>query len=483
MRFAATGSARARILAGALIAASLFVAACGGGDGDGTPTPTPTSTPAETGTPTPAPPDTAYRFVFREHGNAEDIFWRILPSDPSQREKVVTIAHREGHGIVASLSPDGRMMAYLSLPAEAVSEESSQAEAYVLDLKRGSTRLVTKGVDYTFRPLWSPDGQLLFLRRLAGPEILAADVSIVYTKIEREPLEGEPTPTPTKKPTPVPSGETPRPTPVPEDPIKTILKAKYSQVRSFIPIGWADDNRSLYFVQVNGGLQGATLVGAYFPATTESIAKEATPTPDPAATPTPTPDPAAPTPDPAAPTPPPTPTPTPNSKFVLQLTDAAASDFSLSGDLHKVAFASSGLVDGEFVSGVSIADLKSMAVTPIQEDGLPQGNRLGPVWHPDSNHITVGVLPFGGHAGGAVIVPLQLAQPQFLAEPVSGFDIPRLWSPDAAYLAVTNWSGPDLANTGDPSLDLVSPTGFRVRIAQGAGYATADAAIGWMAPS
>jgi hypothetical protein len=35
-------------------------------------------------------------------------------------------------------------------------------------------------------------------------------------------------------------------------------------VRSFIPNGWADDNRSLRFVQVNGGLQGATLVGAYF---------------------------------------------------------------------------------------------------------------------------------------------------------------------------------------------------------------------------
>jgi hypothetical protein len=149
--------------------------------------------------------------------------------------------------------------------------------------------------------------------------------------------------------------------------------------------------------------------------------------------------------------------------------------------MHKIAFASSGLVDGEFVNGVFIADLKGMAVTAIQEDGLPEGDRLGPVWHPDNGHITVGVLPFGGHAGGAVIVPLQLAQPQYLAEPVSGFDVPRLWSPDATYLAVTNWSGPDLANTGDPSLDLVSPTGFRVRIAQGPGYATADAAVGWIA--
>ncbi len=475
MRFAAAVTPRIRILAAALIAGSLLLAACGG-DGGETPTPTATPTPADTGTPTPVPPDTPYRFVFREYGNTEDIFWRVLPADPSQREKLATIQHREGHGIIASLSPDGRMMAYLSLPEAAISEQSSQADVYVLDLKKGSTRLITGGVDYTFRPLWSPDGQLLFLRRLAGPEILAADVSIIYTKIEREPLEGEPTPTPTRKPTPVPSDQTPQPTPVPEDPIKTILKSKYSQVLSFIPIGWADDNRSLYFVQVEGGLQGATLVGAYFPATTESIAKEATPTPDPAATPTPTPD-------PAAPTAPPTPTPTPNSKFIVQLSEEPASDFSLSGDMHKVAFSSSSLVDGEFVNRVFVADLIAGTVTPIQEDGLPAGDRVGPVWHPGNAHITVGVLPFGGHAGGAVIVPLQLAQPQYLPEPVSGFDVPRAWSPDAAYLAVTNWSGPDLANTGDSSLDLVAPLGYRVRIAQGPGYATADAAVGWFVPS
>ncbi len=464
---------RVRILAALLIALSAL-AACGGGDDAETPTPSPSPSP-EPGTtsPTPAPAETGYRFVYREYGAKEDIIWRVVPWDPAQRERLVGIPHREGYGVVASISPDGRMLAYLSLPDDAESETSSQAEAYVFDLKKGSNRLVAGGFDYTFRPLWSPDGQLLFLRRLAGPEILSADVSIVYTKIEREPLEGEPTPTPTKKPTPVPEGQTPAPTPVPEDPIKTILKAKYSQVLSFIPIGWADDNRSLYFVQVTGGLQGATLVGKYAPATLETITKEATPTPDPAATSMPTPDPNA----------SPTPSPTPNSKLVIELTNQPASDFTLSADTHKVAFSASGLVEGEFVNQVFIADLVASTVAPIQADGLPEGDRLGPVWHPDSSRITVGVLPFAGHTGSAVIVPLQLAQPQYLAEPASGYDIPRAWAPDATYLAVTNWSGEDLANPGDPSLDLVAPTGQRIRIAQGPGYATADAIVGWFVPS
>ncbi len=457
----------------ALLVLSCAVAACGGGDDAETPTPSPSASPEpETPTPTPAPPETVYRFVYREYGAKEDVIWRIVPWDQAQRERLAAIRHREGYGVVASISPDGRMLAYLSLPEGAESETSSQAEAYVLDLKKSTTRLIASGIDYTFRPLWSQDGQLLFMRRLAGPEILSADVSIIYTRIEREPLEGEPTPTPTPKPTPVPLDQTPAPTLVPEDPIKTILKAKYSQVLSFIPIGWADDNRSLYFVQVTGGLQGVTLVGKYAPATLETITKEATPTPDAAATPGPPPDPNA----------SPTPSPTPNSKLVIELTDQPGADFSLSADTHKVAFSASGIVEGEFVNQVFIADLIAGTVSPIQSDGLPEGDRLGPIWHPGDGYITLGVLPFGGHAGGAVIVPLQPAQPQYLTEPASGYDVPRAWAPDASYLVVTNWSGEDLANPGDASLDLVA-AGLRIRIAEGPGYATADAVVGWMVPS
>lgn len=462
-------------VAGAIVASLLLLGACGGG-GDGvTPTPSPTPTSFATRTPepspTPAPPETAYRLVYREYGETEDVIWRVVPGDPGQREKLASIPHRAGFGVVGALSPDGRMLAYLSLPEEALSETSSQAEAYVLDLKKGTTRLLAKGVDYTFRPLWSPDGVLLFMRRLAGPEILAADVSIIYTKVEREPLEGEPTPTPTPSPTPVPPEQTPGPAPIPEDPIKTILKAKYSQVQSFIPLGWADDNRSLYFVQVNGGLQGGTLVGAYAPATAESIVKEATPTPDPNAPPV--------EPDPNAP---PTPTPTPNSKFVVQLTEQTATDFGLSPDTHKVVFSAGGIEEGRIVNRAYIADLITGTVTPVAGDGLPPGDQLSPLWYPDSGHLTVGLLPSSGQRGAAGLLALPSGPTQYLPAPPSGFDLPRRWSPDGLYLAVTNWSGDSLANRGEPSLDVVTREGHRMRIATGAGYGGPEAVIGWVVP-
>jgi hypothetical protein len=134
------------------VPALLLLASCGGGDGDdATPSPTPpTPTPVKTiVTPTPPAPETPYRLVYREYGATEDIIWRVLAADPQQREKLTTIGHREGYGVVASISPDGRMLAYLSLPEDARSEDSSQAEAYVIDLKvANDTKLIASGVDY-----------------------------------------------------------------------------------------------------------------------------------------------------------------------------------------------------------------------------------------------------------------------------------------------------------------------------------------------
>ena len=141
-----------KIIRLAIVPALLLLASCGGGGGDdATPSPTPPTpapTPVDTAaTPTPAAPETPYRLVYREYGAKEDIIWRVVAADPQQREKLTTIGHREGYGVVASISPDGRMLAYLSLPEDARSEDSSQAEAYVIDLKiANNTKLVASGV-------------------------------------------------------------------------------------------------------------------------------------------------------------------------------------------------------------------------------------------------------------------------------------------------------------------------------------------------
>ena len=177
-----------------------------------TASPSPTPTPAPpTPTPSPAPPETAYHLVFREFGATEDVIWRALPADPSERVELARIPHGEGIGIKASLSPDGTKLAYLSLPATALSAQSSQAEAFVMDLETKENVKVADDVDLAFVPLWSPAGDLLYMRRLAGSEFLAADVIIVRAAV---PPFGETPPPPTPTPTLEPS-QTPLPTPPP----------------------------------------------------------------------------------------------------------------------------------------------------------------------------------------------------------------------------------------------------------------------------
>jgi len=472
------GGGLAAVLLAAAIAAAVLIGSSGGGSDTATPTPSPTpEEPTEAPTPSPAPPATSFRLLYRESGATEDVIWRVSPADISQREQMVKLPHREGFPVLASVSPDGRMLAYLALPEAAQGAETSQAEAFVYDFARQESTKIAGGIDYQFKPLWSPDGQLLYLRRYAGFNILSSDVTIIYTRIVRLPAPGEPTTVPTKRPTPTPTlppGETATPTPAPVDPIKVALTAKYSQVQEFIPLGFDNEKGALIFVQVNGGLQGVTLLGSYSPATTEALAKaaeeaaKATPSP----TPTPVPDP------PPAPTT--TPTPTPQAKLLLQLTDQAAEDFGLSMDVRRIAFRASSLVEGRFVNRAYFGDVvPGGGVHPVPLDSLPPGDHAGPLWHPDGR-LAVAVLPSPGFVGVIALISLDGAPLSYLPAPEQGFDVPRSFSPDGVWLAVSRFSGESLVNPGDIALDLVAPSGHRLTLGEGEGFATADAIVGWV---
>jgi hypothetical protein len=45
-----------------------------------------------------------------------------------------------------------------------------------------------------------------------------------------------------------------------------------ARVLSFAPLGFADDGKSMFFIQIDGGTGGGTLVGIYSPATGEAYA-------------------------------------------------------------------------------------------------------------------------------------------------------------------------------------------------------------------
>src|SRR3990172_10657353 len=247
---------RATVLAACL---ALAVVVCGavawlampdGGGGEaGGPTPVRTIevlSPADaTITPTPPAPETSYRLVFQEFGATEDKIWRVSPQDPTNREQLATIQHRENWSVKPSLSPDSRFIAYISVPEGAI-DPGYQGELFMLDLKLQETTLVYRGVDQRFRPLWTEDSRLLYARRLFGMETYILQISV-----ERKPAPDEtatPSPSPSPSPTetpisgetlpPTPEGETPSPTPTatpPEDPVTTILQAHMGSVLTSKP--------------------------------------------------------------------------------------------------------------------------------------------------------------------------------------------------------------------------------------------------------
>lgn len=407
-------------LAPALALVLLTLAACGGGDSSPTASPSPTSslpTPlgSPTVTPTPPPPSTPYRFLYREFGREQDTIWRVLPSDPSQREEMAVIPHRADWGIVPSLSPDGKRLAYLTLPERAV-DRGSEAEAYILDLESGQTELIAQGVDLQLRPLWSPDGELLYLRRIAQME---REVTILQVQV---PGAGEEQ----------------------DSRIEPILKADLSDVLTFIPIGFADDERSMYFVQISAGSGGGTLLGAYAPAT--------------------------------APAPLPPPSPTPQATFVVHLSDQIARDYDLSPDSKRLSFLVQELIEGQLLFRAFVADLVGGIVEPLPTEGLQSGGHLRPLWRPDGSRISVGLLPSPGEPGAVALLPLDGGVPSFLPPPDLGFDVPLSWAPDGSYLAVTSFDGESLDNRGRARLVLVAPSGQRINVAEGVDVEV----VGWV---
>ena len=467
------------ILLAVLAILVLVIVTSGGAEPEATPTPSPTATPSptptpedETPSPTPAPPETAYQIVYREFGQTEDVIWRAAPADPAQRAEIARIPHREGFGIKPSLSPDGKMLAYLSLPEYALSAQSSQAEAFILDLKTQDTVKVAEGIDLTFAPLWSPDGKQLYLRRLAGPEFLAANVIIVRVTV---PPLGENTPTPT--PTPPPSV-----TPVPTRPgEQDAFRDSIAHVLNFIPLGFSEDGESMFFVQIQGGTQTGSLLGAYRPATTESLAEAwteylmalAASQPDPNATPTPAPQ----------GTPNPTPTPFWETKLIVAMSDQTSFDYDLSANRQKVLYLVQEFDEsGGIANKAYWASIIEAATYPVSDEGLPVGHHLRPLWHPDSARLTVGVLPLDGSAGGVWLMHPDGAEAVNMTAGSRGFDEPRSWAPDGSWLAVTHSDG-SLINRTNITLDLITEGGNRTTVISGADNATDDSVLGWIDPN
>lgn len=427
---------------------------------------------------TPPPPDTDYQLVYSQFGEEADTIWLVNPIDPAKRTEIVKIPHRPRDGINPALSPDGRFLAYLSLPADAPADPSlSRADLFMMDLSTGRTEHLLRNVDILFTPLWDPGGRYLYVRQRSGPDPLSVDVILTQIAIAEQPPPGEtPTPTPTPSPTPTPDpSPTPSPTPSDQTPTPTpfnaaatqILRDSVSRVLDFRPVGFGGEGGNLYFVQISGGTVVRSLLGSYAPATTDSIATataflDATATAIGDATPTP-----VPTPDPNAT---PTPTPTPVAKLVVELAEQLVTSPSLSPSGSHLSFLVPQFAGNDVLERTFIADLVNRVVMPLSLEGLPEGTQVNPVWHSDGQRVALGFDRSEGGSGAVAIVPVTGGSLAFLPAPDEGYDEPKSWSPDGRFLAVEHH-----LETGQARLDLVSPSGQRGTVQDDPNYRL----LGW----
>jgi len=181
------------------------------GEEEVSPTPTGVATPPLTGVPA-----EGLRVLYKEFGSEADVIWLAAASEPQRRGKVAEVEHAPDMGISASLSPDGERIAYLALGA-AGGDPALDAQAWLLDVDSGKTELLASDLDGASKPVWSPDGGSIVVRRNGPQAQIGRDASLLKVDVS--------------------------------DGSETLLM-QADDVLELFPIGYSPDGTSLYFAQI-----------------------------------------------------------------------------------------------------------------------------------------------------------------------------------------------------------------------------------------
>ena len=153
----------------------------GGDGGNGETTPTPTrvgsATPSASRTPTSGP-----TLLYREFGSGADTLWVAPAAGPTDRKQVAQIDHAADWGITASLSPDGKLVAYLVLTAGS-QDPDREAQAWVLDVRSGQKRHLADGFDLRTKAVWSPAGDAIVVGRNGSQGETGGEISLVKLNV------------------------------------------------------------------------------------------------------------------------------------------------------------------------------------------------------------------------------------------------------------------------------------------------------------
>ena len=161
-----------------------------------------------------------------EFGIEADTLWTAPADKPSQRQVVAVVPHAAHYGIYASLSPDGRFVAYTALSTGLKDASSdSPAEVWVMGADGSYPRLLAGDADLLIAPVWAPDSTSLVFRRSSSTENAAGTFELVRVSLAGgvETAQG--------------AGES------------VLVSAE----AALFPVGFSPDGKGLYYTQLSAG--------------------------------------------------------------------------------------------------------------------------------------------------------------------------------------------------------------------------------------
>lgn len=134
----------------------------------------------------PAAESAASRLIYTEQAGGVTTFWSVSPDDLGSRQALARVRHDPEWGVRASLSPDGRRIAYLAAPSGSRDPDRA-ATLTILDPSGRSSVRLAGGLDLRATPVWWPRERRLVVQRVdAGG--LAMLVSVAYAGGDLRPL-------------------------------------------------------------------------------------------------------------------------------------------------------------------------------------------------------------------------------------------------------------------------------------------------------
>lgn len=106
------------------------------------------------------------RIAYFAFDRTADTLWLADPKAPANRTKGLTIAHAPEYGIIPTLSPDGRNVAYLVLPPDTPAPgPDAPAQLWVASIAGVEPRLIASDADLLVPAVWASHDQGLVYRR------------------------------------------------------------------------------------------------------------------------------------------------------------------------------------------------------------------------------------------------------------------------------------------------------------------------------